>query len=90
MKKLFNNIFNLPKYLLVSLIDIYQLVLSPDQSWLSPRFPYGYCRHYPSCSQYSKQAINRFGALKGLWLSAKRVAHCHPWAEPKIDLIPNS
>jgi len=39
MKKLANNIFNIPKYLLISIIDIYQSILSPDHSWLKARFP---------------------------------------------------
>ena len=87
MKKVFNNIININKYLLIFLIDIYQSTLSPDHSWLKARFPYGYCRHYPSCSEYTKQAISKFGIFKGSWLSTKRLLRCHPWAEPKVDLI---
>jgi len=90
MKKVLKNIYNLPKYLLISLLDVYQLALSPDHSWLKARYPNGYCKYYPSCSEYSKQAIVRFGSFKGGWLSFKRLLRCHPWAEPKVDLIPNS
>jgi len=89
MKKLFTNILNIPKYLLISLIRLYQLFLSPDHSWLKGKYPYGYCRHYPSCSEYSKQAVEKFGFTKGSWLAFKRLLKCHPWAKPKIDLIPN-
>jgi putative membrane protein insertion efficiency factor len=90
MKAFLKNIFNIPKYLLISLIDIYQATLSPDHGWLKAKYPYGYCRHYPSCSEYSKQSIQKFGVIKGGWLSVKRISSCNPWTESKIDLIPNS
>jgi len=82
-------IINFPKLVSVGAINIYQVLLSPDHSWLKGRFPHGYCRFYPSCSEYGKQSIIRFGLFRGLWLSAKRLLRCHPWADPKIDLIPN-
>jgi hypothetical protein len=37
------------------------------------------CRFTPSCSQYSHEAIARYGLLKGGWMTAKRLARCHPW-----------
>jgi putative membrane protein insertion efficiency factor len=83
-------IVGLPAKSAVCLIGAYQLLLSPDHSWLKGHFPHGYCRFYPSCSEYSKQSIIRFGLVKGFWLSAKRLLHCHPWAEPQIDLVPHS
>ena len=82
-------ITSLPKQLAVILINIYQVLLSPDHSWLKAKYPLGFCRHYPSCSEYSKQSIIKFGFVKGLWLSAKRISRCNPWAKPTIDLIPN-
>jgi putative membrane protein insertion efficiency factor len=90
VKQLFKAIVSLPKNLALALISIYQVLLSPDHSWLKAKYPYGFCRHYPTCSEYSKQSIAKFGLVKGLWLSAKRISQCNPWAEPKIDLIPNS
>lgn len=82
-------ISSLPRRFTVGLINVYQTLLSPDHSWLKGRFPHGYCRYYPSCSEYSKQAVIRFGFVKGLWLSIKRVVRCHPWAEPQVDPVPN-
>src|SRR3989344_7954859 len=70
-----------------SLIIFYQKTLSPDHGWFKFKYPYGYCRHYPSCSEYARQAVERHG-LKGLWLSIKRLLRCHPWREPSIDLVP--
>jgi len=90
MKKFFKQLINLPKNIIVMLINVYQFLLSPDHSWLRARFPYGYCRHYPSCSQYSKEAVIKFGLIKGLYLSLKRLSKCHPWAEPSVDLVPKS
>jgi putative membrane protein insertion efficiency factor len=81
-------LINLPKTVAIKLIDIYQLTLSPDHSWLKGHFPHGYCKFYPTCSEYSKQSFEKFGFIKGLILTTKRVSRCHPWAEPKVDLVP--
>ena len=87
MKKIVNNIFNIPKYLLISIIDIYQATLSPDHGRLKSRFPHGYCRFYPSCSEYVKESIIKFGVVKGIWFGTKRVLRCNPWASPAIDKV---
>lgn len=75
--------------ILLSTIYLYQKTISPDHGLFSARFPYGFCRHYPSCSNYSKSAILKFGVLRGIKLTILRLVSCHPWAEPKVDLIPN-
>jgi putative membrane protein insertion efficiency factor len=90
MTQLFKKLISAPRYFFVALIDIYQHTLSPDHSWLKARFPYGFCRHYPTCSEYSRQSILKFGLLKGGLLSAKRLSSCHPWAEPQVDLVPET
>jgi len=82
-------IINIPKILAIKIIEAYQFLLSPDHSWFKARYPYGFCRHYPTCSQYTKKAIEKFGLVKGSLLGAKRILSCHPWAEPKIDNVPN-
>ncbi|MDP2685209.1 MAG: membrane protein insertion efficiency factor YidD [bacterium] len=69
---------NLIKKLILKLIRIYQETLSPDHGLLSERFPYGYCRFHPTCSEYSHQAIEKFGVLKGGWYSVKRIGRCNP------------
>jgi uncharacterized protein len=62
------------------LIRAYQLVLSP---LLGPR-----CRFYPSCSQYGLEAIEAHGALRGSWLTARRICRCHPFHEGGFDPVP--
>lgn len=61
-------------------IRAYQLLISP---LLGPS-----CRFHPSCSHYAIEAIDTHGAGRGLWLSARRIARCHPWCEGGHDPVP--
>lgn len=74
------------KNVLVSTITVYQKTLSPDHGVFKSRYPYGYCRFYPSCSEYAKLAIIHNGSIKGSALAAKRIARCNPFVKPAIDL----
>lgn len=55
---------------------------------ISPLFP-SRCRYYPTCSSYAKQAIIRYGALYGAWLTLKRLSRCHPWGGYGYDPLPD-
>ncbi|WP_138430855.1 membrane protein insertion efficiency factor YidD [Fodinibius saliphilus] len=68
------------KYLFIGLVRFYQLVISP---WIPSS-----CRYHPTCSQYSLEAFRRHGAIKGFWLTVKRIARCHPWSEGGHDPVP--
>jgi putative membrane protein insertion efficiency factor len=46
------------------------------------------CRYQPSCSAYAITALRRYGALRGSWLAAKRLARCHPWGGSGPDPVP--
>ncbi|MBM3927159.1 MAG: membrane protein insertion efficiency factor YidD [Sphingomonadales bacterium] len=46
------------------------------------------CRYSPSCSAYAIEALRRYGAVKGSWLAAKRIARCHPWGGHGHDPVP--
>jgi len=72
----------------IALIVIYQKILSPDHSWVSFYFPHGLCRYSPSCSEYAKQALERHGLVKGLFLSVHRVLRCNPYASFGPDPVP--
>jgi putative membrane protein insertion efficiency factor len=83
MKKL----FLFPRKILVFIIVIYQKTISFDHGFLKFLYPYGYCRFYPTCSEYSKQVIKKYGIIKGFFLTIERLVKCNPWSEPKINLV---
>jgi len=64
----------------IALIKIYQWVISP----LLPNL----CRYSPTCSEYSIQAFKKYGVLKGVWLSIKRISSCHPFGGSGYDPLP--
>lgn len=73
------------KKAILLLIRFYQKVLSPDQGWLSYLFSERFCRFHPTCSEYTYQAINKYGLFKGGWLGLKRIIRCHPWNDGGYD-----
>ncbi|MBL0942644.1 MAG: membrane protein insertion efficiency factor YidD [Alphaproteobacteria bacterium] len=65
---------------LLTVILFYRLCLSP---LIGPS-----CRFLPSCSDYALKAIRIHGSLKGVWLTLKRIARCHPWGSKGLDVVP--
>ncbi|MFY7694550.1 MAG: membrane protein insertion efficiency factor YidD [Sediminibacterium sp.] len=65
----------------VVLIKFYQYVLSPYLGGSK-------CRYTPSCSQYTMDAIKKYGPIKGIFLGAKRLSRCHPGGGHGYDPVP--
>ena len=77
---------NLAQHVLTALLKLYQLAISPV---LTAAFsPAGACRFTPTCSAYALEAIQSHGALTGVWLTARRLARCHPWGGCGHDPVP--
>jgi uncharacterized protein len=70
------------KKLFILPIRIYQVTLSPLLG--------ANCRHQPSCSQYTIEAILEWGVLKGIWLGMRRISRCHPWGTHGYDPVPKN
>ena len=84
MKRIFKLLISLPTrfltYLMLALIAFYRTCISP---LLPPA-----CRYTPTCSQYAKEAIIKYGPFKGGWLALKRILRCNPWGGSGYDPVP--
>ena len=74
------NLQKLLSFPFIFLIKIYQWIISP---WLGSK-----CRFTPTCSHYGIEAINKYGPIKGIWLTAKRILRCNPWGGHGPDPVP--
>ncbi|MDO8557688.1 MAG: membrane protein insertion efficiency factor YidD [bacterium] len=70
-----------------NLIELYQKTVSPDHGIISLPFLSGSCKYYPSCSTYTKQAIQTKGFLKGIARSAWRIMRCNPFSQGGYDPV---
>ena len=76
------------KKTIVKLIKIYQKVLSPDSGLPNKLgLTKKTCRFFPTCSEYTIQAVEKYGVLKGLYKGFRRVLRCHPWQKKHIDIL---
>ena len=65
--------------LIVAILRLYKLALSP----MLPSA----CRYYPSCSDYMRQAVEKYGPARGVWMGIKRIARCHPFHQGGRDPV---
>jgi uncharacterized protein len=77
------------KTYLVKLINFYQKILSPVKKHFVNLGFLGNnsCVFYPTCSEYTKEAVKKYGILKGSYLGFLRILRCHPWQKNHIDLL---
>lgn len=68
------------KHIVLAMIRFYR-------RWISPVLPPS-CRFYPSCSEYTYQAIEKHGLRRGGWLGLRRLSRCHPWHPGGFDPVP--
>lgn len=67
------------KFLVLDMLSIYQVVVSP----LMPAA----CRFEPTCSEYTRQAVEKYGAIRGTWLGVKRILRCQPFCKGGHDPV---
>ena len=67
------------KYVVLDLLAVYKALVSP---FLPPA-----CRFEPTCSEYAKQAVEKYGAVKGTWMGVKRILRCQPFCKGGHDPV---
>lgn len=75
------------KYINKFFSTIFVILIKGYQGAISPYLPNG-CRYTPTCSQYGIEALKKYGAIKGGWLTAKRFLSCGPWGKHGYDPVP--
>lgn len=68
------------RYFLIGIIKIYQMI---------PGRIHSMCRHQPTCSEYTMQAIIKYGSFKGCYLGIRRILRCNPWGTSGYDPVPD-
>ena len=80
MRHFLGVLWRLPETVLITLVKGYRLLLSPSLG--------SACRFEPTCSTYSLQALEQYGAAKGTYLTLCRLSRCHPWCDGGFDPVP--
>jgi hypothetical protein len=67
------------KFLVLDLLGVYKAIVSP---FLPPA-----CRFEPTCSEYARQAVEKYGAMRGTWMGLKRILRCQPFCKGGHDPV---
>lgn len=85
--KAFQSLWHLPRQFMAGGIWVYQKTLSPDHSfWAKTVYPQGYCKFQPTCSEYTRQALLKYGLVKGSFKGLGRIFRCNPWSKGGNDV----
>jgi len=76
------------KQIVLWFLRAYQAIFSLDHGLMGKILPFRVCRFHPSCSQYAREAIERFGVLRGARMAVWRILKCHPWHPGGYDPVP--
>ena len=79
MNNILKKIWLFPRKLLCKLIKFYQLAISPRIG--------SHCKYYPTCSEYTRQAVDKYGIIKGSLLGIIRILKCNPFSKGGVDLL---
>lgn len=72
--------------IIVQLINFYQKFVSLDTGVFAIRKGTT-CVFYPTCSEYTKEAVIKYGTIRGVFMGVKRIIRCHPWQKNHIDPV---
>jgi uncharacterized protein len=86
MNNIVKKIVYIPRVPLLWLIRIYQKTLSPDHGFFKFLHANGYCKYYPTCSQYGYEVIKKRGLFVGVPKTVWRILRCNPWSKGGVDL----
>lgn len=77
--KIINKIVLFPRKIVVKLIVFYQKHISPHMG--------NHCKYYPTCSEYTRQAVDKYGIIRGSLLGIIRILKCNPFSKGGVDLL---
>lgn len=86
-EQMFEQLKFLPRLMVIGFIRTYQKTLSPDHGFFKHFRPLGYCCFYPSCSEYSLQAVIKYGVIRGGMKSMWRILRCNPFNKGGFDPV---
>lgn len=82
------NFFEIPKFTVLKIIRFYQRTFSPDHGFVGKiLFPFGACKFKPTCSEYTYEAILKYGLIKGAIMGSWRILRCNPFSKGGDDPV---
>jgi putative component of membrane protein insertase Oxa1/YidC/SpoIIIJ protein YidD len=85
--KIFVFIWYIPRNIAIGLVIFYQKLFSPDYSFWAKWVKWqGHCKYHPSCSEYMKKSLQKYGLIRGFLKGMWRVCRCNPWSDGGIDM----